>query len=182
MQKILTLLVTLSLVLGVMSISQASLIGDDVTIKYQDPFVVESQTVTVQDGTQDAVDFMLGSLTINMEADTVIVSFNNPTTFADGFFSGLIIDDLNPGMPYLNLADVNVDTNMAGWSTDRLLFYDDMVMFNWAGLTADQSTTFSADLVFDANPVPIPGTMLLFVTGIGGVVIASRRKRKIRTH
>lgn len=176
MKKIVKLLLTLGLTLGLTNLACASMVGDEVYVKYQDPFILESQTVIVQGGAQDAVDFLLGDITVNLEADSIIVDFNNPTSFANAFFAGLIIDDLNDSNLYYTLLDVNVVTDLTGWSDDRILFYDDIVMFNWAGLFADSDTNFIADLVFGQNPVPIPGTLLLFMTGIFGFALLRKNK------
>jgi hypothetical protein len=179
MKKIVKLLLTLGLTLGLTNLACASLIGDEVHVKYQDPFIFESQTVTVQEGALDSVDFLSGNISVNLEADSIIVDFNNPTSFTNAFFAGLIFDDLYYGTPGITILDVIVDTNMNGWSDDRIMFYDDMIMFNWAGLFGDSGTNFTADLVIGPNPTPIPSTLLLFMTGICGFALLRRNKTVI---
>lgn len=155
----------------------ASLIGDDVFVTYTDPFFSQTETVTVEEGSDDAVDLLFGVITVDMETDSVIIDFSRPNTFGSASFAGLIIDDLDydDNAQDFILLGVEVDTNMRSWSDNRILFDEDTVSFNWQGLFVDGTTNFTAIFQFGPNPIPIPTTLLLFVTGIVGFVLIKRR-------
>jgi hypothetical protein len=58
------------------------------------------------------------------------------------------------------------------------MFGDDYAGFNWQGLSVDGSTNFTAFFDFGPNPIPIPATLLLFVSGIAGFTLIRRKITK----
>lgn len=155
----------------------ASLIGDDVFVTYTDPSFSQTETIIVQEGSEDTVDLLFGVIAVDMEADSVIIDFSRTNTFGSASFAGLIIDDLNYDSNNQDfiLLGVEVDTNMQSWADNRILFDEDTASFNWQGLFVDSTTNFTAIFQFGPNPIPIPNSVILFVTGIAGFVLIRRR-------
>jgi hypothetical protein len=177
MKKLTYYILTFAFSLYLTGSAYSSLIEDEVFVTYKDPFFSQTETVTVKEGSEDAIDLLFGVMTVDMEADGVIIDFNRPNTFGSASFAGLIIDDLdydNNDQDYI-LLGVEVDTNMRGWADNRILFDDDTVSFNWYGLFVDENTYFTVIFEFGPNPIPIPNSVLLFVTGIAGFALIRRR-------
>lgn len=179
MKKLVGVFSAFIVVLIFTGLANASLIDDSVVIGHHGPTINDvliSDTVQVKTGTDDVVT--LGSFSVDMEADSLTVAFNRSDFFSAFSFNGLVVSDLddNGGSDYI-LLNVGVDTDVAGWNASRIIFGDDFAAFNWAGLTFDTSTNFEAMLEFGPNPIPIPTTMVLFITGLVGFAAA----RKYRT-
>ncbi len=121
-----------------------------------------------------------GVYDVDVEEASVIVDFLKPNQFGNpGVFdyAGLVVSDLDFEPGYI-LLGVDVDTNMAGWDESRLMFSDDFAGFNWQGLSVDGDTNFTAFFDFGPNPIPIPPTLLLFVSGIAGFTLIRRKITK----
>jgi len=158
-------------------------------------------TFVVQAGTADIYTFYASypfGYQVNVEASSILVDFSYlfgaaatfpassetcsfvppfPCTTVPMSFNGLGVSGLDDssGNP---LQSVDVDTNMGGWdSSTRLSFGTDHVLFDWKGLSFDNSTTFSAVLNF-ATPVPEPETYAMLLAGLGLLGCAFRRRKQ----
>ena len=181
MKKTAVLLGTLSLIFGLITPAVASLVGDDVLVQYLEAgSVVQGNTVIVEDSVKEPALTAWGTASVDMGASGVEISFLWNNAFADGSqFSGIQISGMNDKNPDWILLDVSVKTDMAGWTDDRIEFgYDETgswVSFAWQGLGWEQNQSFDAMFTFGPSPMPIPATMVLFVTGLVGFVVIRRK-------
>ncbi|MGD2271436.1 MAG: PEP-CTERM sorting domain-containing protein [Desulfobacterales bacterium] len=169
------------LLVGLTGLAQASLIDDQVLVEHHFPFfsTVDDDSgggeVTVQDGTAEIFGMHFGVYDVDIEEDSLTVNFLKTNQFGSSDFNGLVLGDLDDSEADYILLGVDVETNMTGWDDSRLLFGDDFAGFNWQGLTVDGSTDFTAFFEFGPNPIPIPATLLLFITGIVGFSLLRRK-------
>jgi hypothetical protein len=189
MKKITFQIITFAFVFCLTGFAQASLIGDEVIAEFDFPFFgtlnpgSASETLIVEAGTGDVIRLHFDTFEVNVEESSVIVDFLQTRQFEnlDVYdFAGLALYDLDDSEPGYILLGVDVDTNMAGWDESRIMFGDDRdsVGFNWQGLTVNDNTDFTAFFEFGPNPIPIPATLLLFVSGIAGFTLIRRKITK----
>lgn len=179
MKKTAALLGTLSLVFGLITPSAASLVGDKVLFEYiEAPIgVIQSEDVWVDDPDTDPIQTAWDSASVDMGPSGLEIDFILGNTYAtDSRFSGILISGMNDiANPDWILLDVDVTTDMAGWTNDRIDFgYDETgswVSFAWQSLGWEQNQSFDAMFTFGPSPIPIPATVVLFVTGLVGFVI-----------
>jgi hypothetical protein len=186
MKKITLQIITIAFVFCLTGFAQASLIDDLVDIEHHFPFfgTVDAasgggQEILVTSGIE-VQGMHFGVYDVDVEEASVIVDFLKPNQFGNpGVFdySGLVVSDLDFEPGYI-LLGVDVDTDMAGWDESRLIFGDDFAGFNWQGLSVDGDTNFTAFFDFGPNPIPIPPTLLLFVSGIAGFTLIRRKITK----
>ena len=183
MKRTLFALIAGTILLGVTAIANATLVGDDVTAQHyfssmSSPYG-NLATATVTD---DATDVMLphnGSwYTVDVNADSFYVDYVNSATWSSASFNGLFVDSLNDSSGN-SLQSVSIVTNMNGWDISRLTFDADSVWLNWNGLSFNSDTYVDVSLDFGQQTVPEPSTMILFGTGLVGL-IGYRRKRMNR--
>jgi hypothetical protein len=181
MKKTILYIITPMLLVGLSGWAQASLIDDQVLVEHHFPFfdsVDEASgggEVTVQDGTTEIFGMHFGVYDVDIEESSLDVNFTKTNQFSSADFNALVLSDLDDSEPGYILLGVDVDTDMTGWDDSRLIFGDDFAGFNWQGLTVDDNTDFTAFFEFGPNPIPIPATLLLFVTGIVGFTLLRRK-------
>jgi hypothetical protein len=189
MKKITFQIITIAFVFCLTGFAQASLIDDlsGVDIEHHFPLLGTvdedsggGQGIKVTSDTE-VLGMHYGVYDVNVEADSVIVDFLKDNRFGDldvFDWSGLVLSDLDFQPGYI-LLGVDVDTNMVGWDDEtRLMFGDDFAGFNWQGLSVNANTNFTAFFDFGPNPIPIPATLLLFVSGIVGFTLIRRKITK----
>jgi hypothetical protein len=182
MKKSAVFLGTLSLVFGLITGAAASLVGDEVLFQYIElNSVVQSAYVTVDDPLTDPIQTAWGSASVDMGPSGLEIDFIGQNNYPiDSRFTGIKISGMNDlANPDWIVLDVDVTTDMAGWTDDRIDFgYDETgswVSFAWQDLGWEQDQSFDAMFTFGADPIPIPATMMLFVTGLVGFVVIRRK-------
>jgi hypothetical protein len=181
MKKTILYIITPMLVVGLTGLAQASLIDDHVLVEHHFPFFGNVDTdsgggeVTVWDDATEIFGMHFGVYDVDIEENGVTVDFLKTNRFGSFDFNGLVLSDLDDSEEGYILLGVDVETNMEGWDDYRLIFGDDFVGFNWEGLTVDSDTTFDVFFEFGPNPIPIPATLFLFVTGIAGFSLLRRK-------
>jgi hypothetical protein len=185
MKKITFPIIAIAFLLCSTGLGQASLIGDLVDIEHHFP-----QFGTIDVGSGGGQDILVtsgievqgmhfGVYDVDVRDSSVDVDFVTLTqnTFGTSNYNGLVLSGLDFEDGYI-LLGVDVDTNMSGWTDSRLTFGDDFAGFNWQGLTVDGTTNFTALFDFGPNPIPIPPTLLLFVSGLAGFTLIRRKITK----
>jgi hypothetical protein len=179
-----TVIVAIFLIFGLAGGVSASLIGDDVYVEYivkDISYPILSDWGTVDAGMETPEVEISHYYDIYFDADRVHIDFTYDNTFeATSKFSGIALDSLNDSenSDWIILG-VEVETDMVGWTDDRLVFDDSgqFVGFNWQGLSTESGQSFTAIFEFGPNPIPIPATMGLFVTGLVGFMVFRRLRR-----
>ena len=178
------------LLLGLATGAGAALIGDEVTIQYiENNEVIDEQTVIITESSSDTIRTGYNTISLNMEANTVFIDFVGFNSFPQSFttFFGIKILGLNdvdnPDWVLLG-ADVteNTMTDAGLWYAEEesRLLIDPLsgdVGFDWHQMSYRPGQSFTALLEFGPNPIPIPATMALFLTGLIGFIIMRRRKK-----
>jgi hypothetical protein len=173
------------LMIGWAGNAAASLVGDDVIVRYiEQDTVYQYNVVNVQEGPSDVLITGFNRIALNMESSSMVLDFVGSNKYVPSIkFSGLSIANMNnPDHPDWLLLGVDVKTDMVGWTDSRIDFMNNAVggfaSFDWQGLAYTADNYFTAMFEFGPNPIPIPATMVLFVTGL--MAFALYRKRKIR--
>jgi hypothetical protein len=173
------------------------------------PGATPPASLTVEAGTADVYTFYNSypfGYRVNVEAASILVDFNYlfgaAGTWADSYsglpicttiydctfptipmsFNGLGVSGLNDSSGNA-LQGVTVDTNMASWDTSRLSFGNDSVLFDWKGLSFDNTTYFNATLDFGQaggviSAVPEPETYAMLLAGLGLIGFSARRRKE----
>ena len=185
MNRFVGAIIAVFLTVGLAGIAGASLVGDDVVIRYiEQDTVYQYNVVKVQEGPGDILITGFNRIALNMESSSMVLDFVGSNKYLPSIkFSGLSIANMNnPDHPDWLLLGVEVKTDLVGWTDSRIDFLNNpvggFVSFDWQGLTYDSNNYFTAMFEFGPNPIPIPATMVLFVTGL--MAFALYRKRKIR--
>jgi|GEM_PF-731218 len=179
MKKLVRVLGAIILLWAFTGAVNASLIGDTVYVEQYHPYPntasddYQSISTVVAEGDSDIVT--LGRYSVDIEKDFLTVSFNHGDTFSVFDFNGLVISDMQDSRDGYYLLNVAVETDIAGWDDSRIYFGDDFAAFNWAGLSFSNTTEFTATLEFVPVPMPIPTTMVLFITGLLGFAVVRRK-------
>jgi hypothetical protein len=181
MTRNLTILTAFFLIFGLCGGASASLIGDEVYVDYivKDVFYESlSGSGTVDEGMESPEVEISFYYDVFFDSNSMRIDFTYRDRFEDTEgFSGIAIRDLNDtDNPDWIVLGVEVETEMAGWTDDRLV-YDEtghFVGFNWAGLETTAGESFTALFEFGPNPIPLPATMVLFVTGLVGFMAYRR--------
>lgn len=176
--------IALLLSLVVVPGAAAYFIGDDVTFEYwQYGAPRESQTVIIEDGLDDGVLLETNSAFLNMDADRFTLEMVRNNAFpASGLFWGFKVLGLeNQENPDWILLGVSIETNLPDWSEDRFEMTSDEnglnLAFDFEGMSLPQGRSLTAVFEFGPNPIPIPATAALFVTGLIGFAIVRKRIR-----
>ena len=173
MKRLVSAFGVLSLIWAFAGPVSASLIGDTVVVGYAQPYYwsppLISQQVTVESGAGDLVT--VGSFQIDIEDTSLTVNSSTTEFFLNKSFNGLVIREIDD-----YLTGVQVNTDISGWDESRIIFGEDFAAFNLAGLSFTNNTEFNAMFEFGPNPIPIPTTAVLFVTGLIGFALVRRKK------
>lgn len=165
-------------------VQASTLIGDDVTIRTQvgGKPNINLYPVTVEEST---VELDIGSLgKHNIESSYIYADWDNPD------FSGVGFDSTRTDIEYLDLdwTDVSgiltgftLTTNIFNLDNLRISFGDDFIKVDLKGLSvaggqsASPFSYYKLDLL--VSQVPLPPAVVLFLTGLVGLVGVARRKK-----
>lgn len=171
------------LVFGLVPAVSASLIGDEVLYEYyRNSSFVSGSSQIVESGPGDAVT--LGEFTLDMEADYLDVGISSFNIFpSTALLWGLKIEGLNhQENPDWILLGVNIETSLAGWDDSRMSFYNDEeggnLELNFQGMRLPLGESLTAMFEFGPNPIPIPATAALFITGLVGFILVRQKIRR----
>jgi len=162
----------------------AYFVGDDITFEYWDRGTLrESQSVIVEDSENesDNVTMLFDSVQLDVDADRfTLQTLRNNAFSSSGLFWGYRVVGLeNVEEPGWILLGVDIQTDLAGWSDDRFQMTSDEngmnLSFNLQGMSLPAGRSLSAVFEFGPNPIPIPATAALFVTGLVGFALIKRR-------
>jgi hypothetical protein len=186
MKKFLTLIFAITLSLGFSSAVQASLVGDDVLVEHRFPDMNTPYEGDpgggwkIVDAESPEATLAFGIYAVDIGESDVHIDFLDDDQFGTVAFHGLYLADLNDSNPENILLGVTVvDTSFTWWDDSRLLFGEDFVYFNWAGIGDPNQVAstdyFDAVFQFGPNPIPIPTSLVLFVTGFVGLMLIRRK-------
>ena len=191
MKRFLITFAALSLLFGLVSGANASLLGDEVWIQYVEADVTYFwNPVKVANDNSDAIRTGwnaadgFGKIQVDLGETGVQIDFLASERFSSSSqFFGLTLSGLDFGDEWV-LLGVDVDTDMVGWTDDRISYFEDKtgayhISFDWQGLSfagsLDEPQSFTAMFDLGPSPIPIPATMALFVTGLVGFMFIRRR-------
>jgi hypothetical protein len=154
--------------------ANAGLLGDTVRIVHNWPTlgteIFTPMNVVVQDGTGD-VAYVSPYYSVNVDNLSVFVDFSRVDTWSFGTFNGLVIADIDAP-----LTDFYVRTNFNVWNDSRFTYLDNYLLFNWNGLSFNESTYF--ELTFkdvDTSQAPSPATLALLGMGLAILRFCQRK-------
>ena len=198
MKKLFIVCGTVAMLLLFTGLVNADLLGEHVLVERHFPTLDQEGFTTVYNNNSFGVEVANGDgdkvtfgsqFTVDVGATNIVVDFLKFVSFAEADFNGLVIRrDPSPeyaatntwGSDYI-LLGVTVDTDLADvdWDPlDDIIFGEDFVAFNWSKVEFQSDTYFEAMLEFGPNPIPIPATMVLFITGLFGFATFQRLTRK----
>ena len=110
----------------------------------------------------------LGNFAIDPQTYEIYFPYNNEVwkIAADGLSASPFTSGFNTGL-YIDLAFGNSILGGQSWEWS---------LFGFTGLSG--GSLFEIGGFGGQNPIPLPGTLLLFITGLGGLAISSAKKRK----
>jgi hypothetical protein len=155
--------------------ARATLIGDSIDITRSFPISSGGPQsyfgVTVQAGTDDAVDF-LGGVRVNPEGSGIKISFLTAGSFTSGSSDAIVISGIND-----TLLGVSVNTNLSGWDGTRLSFDAHSVTSEFEGLTFGADSFFDVffEIQIDGNPIPDEATTVALLA-VALVTITTARR------
>ncbi|MBT8138854.1 MAG: hypothetical protein KJP25_03730 [Gammaproteobacteria bacterium] len=155
--------------------SNASLIGDSITVAWQFPTVEQQgnlggpHTVTVTEDATDIVDFY--GLSVDPGAESFLISYRgNPFPIQNVDFNGLLITGLDwVGQEgRITNVDYKLDGTLNGLGVE---WTDDSVMINFALLDQINLEPFKMMVVMETThaSVPEPGVGTLLLLGLAGL-------------
>ena len=170
------------------TVQATTLLGDSIEILSLFPTVADVNaqgTVTVDDTDLDRVTFGGGSFA---HADALQLSFISP--FATRFAPG---NQFNPdGGNFISFEDldfadgsvisgVSLSSTFGGIGVEDIIFGDDFVRFDVAGLPTVAGDSIVVDLTTSGgvSPVPLPAGLPLFALAVGVLGFARRKSKQI---
>jgi hypothetical protein len=168
--------------LGIISVAQGTLLGDTVHIA-QNYSTIGSEHYPVDVVVTNGIEHDIWSYyNVDVGADFITVDFKANVTFLDvpdstpPYFNGPIVIGLDDSSGN-DLVGFSLTSNHSGFTSSDVYFGSNWLGFNLEGLSFNSSHYLTAQLDFQANPVPEPTTMLLFGAGLAGIAGLSRRKK-----
>lgn len=131
----------------------------------------------------------LGPMSIDFtDTQIIITALEDFTALSTGHngFNGIYFTDVNNTIPSFAGATVNATTNVSWFNqSENLSFLENGIWTHFQDLMPQPTGQFMSAgqrividaLPFSPEPVPEPTTMLLFGTGLAGIMVA-RKKRK----
>jgi len=174
------------LISGVGSVAHATLVGDNV--RYDFFLGVDNIggtplfAIVVPDG---APEFRtnLGPTTIfvNLNASSINFTFGNftvPNPTFGTLSTGPQLSSLDwVDNPAAEIIGFGLETNIGRLTNDLVSFGPHEIRVNLAGLTVESRSFFDITLQV-SEPIPEPGTLLLIGSGLPGVGLGTRRRRR----
>jgi hypothetical protein len=166
------------LVLIVPTSASSSLIGDTVYVQKRfDDLVINTVSNTVQDGDLDLM--YMSPYTINVDANSILISLSpaNISCSPPCYFNGLDVYDLDWSEgPDVKISGIELETNFAGFTSERITFGDSIVSFDFNELICPVNNCDGVFVKATISTIPIPAAMWLFGSGLIGLIGIARRK------
>lgn len=114
--------------------------------------------------------------TLDISDTNLYVQFQYDSFFYASDFSGFRVFDVANSISDILSVSINSVTNMAGFDLSRVSFDANNIWVNLQGLSFNESTILSLDILGGQQEIPEPGTLALLGLALLGMVGALRRR------
>jgi hypothetical protein len=104
----------------------------------------------------------------------ILINYNVSGEWQSTSFNGFRVTDILGAIDSITSVTINPATNLTGLDLSDIIFDDDHIWVNWAGLSVDTDTIVSLDIQGGPS-VPEPASLALLGLGFAGMRLVRRK-------